>query len=321
MARIAESIIGHQSEIVKLIQLKELGRWPHTMMFVGPSGIGKKKIALAFAQTLVCEKANNACGKCGSCLRIEKMQSESLTLIEPDTELAKPVIKVEKIRNLLSALSLSSDGPARVVIIDQANTLNTQASNALLKTLEEPSQNIFFILIATDVHQVLATVRSRAQIFRFSALNYEQIKQVKPGLADWVYRSSRGQMDRLELLSSLEGAAKREDALSFFEKFCYDENFLMDRIWKDLVKDRAWALFSINCWLQMARDAVILKTQAKKFVLNTDQADRLKQLYSMSITKLLWLCNQLILAEKDINSNADASLVFEDLWIKYVRMD
>lgn len=321
MARIIETVIGHEAEISKLFRLKEAGRWPHAVMFAGPSGIGKMQLALAFAQSLVCEQSVDACGVCGACLRIEKKQSESLIIIEPDPELSRPMIKVEKIRDLLNSLSYASISAARVIIIDQAQTLNAQASNALLKTLEEPTENIFFILIANDVQQFLPTIRSRTQVIRFSTLSYEQIKKIKPGLADWTYRSSRGQMDRLQLLSSPEGVAKREEALSFFERFCHDSHFLTDKSWKDSVKDRTWAIFSINCWLQMARDGVILKSQAQKFILNTDQVERLKQLYSLSVDKLLWLCNSLVLAEKDINANADAVLVFEDLWVQYARMD
>ncbi|MBY0555319.1 AAA family ATPase [bacterium] len=321
MARVIESVVGHQNEISQLFQLKQAGRWPHAVMFVGPSGIGKMKMALAFAQVLVCDESPEACGLCGACIRIEKQQSESLTVIKPDPELTRPVIKVEKIRDLLDSLSLSSMGSARVVIIDQAQTMNPQASNALLKTLEEPSENIFFILITNDVHQFLPTIRSRTQVVRFTALTYDEVKKIKPALPDWTYRSCRGQIDRLELLSSPEGKAQREEALTFFDQFCSDENFLLDKTWKDSVKDRSWAQFSINCWLQMSRDAIILKTQAQKFILNTDQSERLKQLYSLSANKLGWLCQHLIAAERDINANADTSLVFENLWIQYARVD
>jgi len=337
MARVIESLVGHEAEIKKIFHLKKTGektgektgRWPHAMLFVGPSGIGKKKLAFAMAQALLCVQSTAACGACGACLRIEKNQSESLTLIEPDAELARPVIKVEKIRTLLESLSLASMGPARVVIIDQAQLMNAQAANALLKTLEEPTENIYFILIANDVHQFLPTIRSRTQVVRFTALTYEQIKKIKPNLPDWAYRSSRGQLDRLELLTSAEGINKREEALSFFEQFCNDKNFLTNKIWKDSIKDRAWALFSINCWLQMARDAAILtncsknslKNLAQKSILNSDQMDRLRPLCELSVNKLLGLGHRLILAEKDINANADPVLIFENLRIQYARMD
>lgn len=217
MARLASEVTGHQFQLAKLFHLKEAGRWPHAIMFVGPSGIGKMKIALSFAQALVCEASNTACGSCGPCIRIEKKQSESLFVIEPDAESAKPVIKVEKIRELLQSLSFAGIGAARIVIIDQAQVMNERAANALLKTLEEPSENVYFILIANDDRQFLPTIRSRTQVMRFSTLSHEEIKTLKPGHPDWVYRSSRGQVDRLELLSSKEGTLKREEALSFFE--------------------------------------------------------------------------------------------------------
>lgn len=321
MARIIESVVGHHQEINQLFQIRKAGRWPHAMMFVGPSGIGKKKIALALAQALVCENSSEGCGVCGSCLRIEKTQSESLTIISPDAETARPVIKVDKIRELLEILSLASISQARVVIIDEAHTMNAQASNALLKTLEEPSENVFFILIANDVHQFLPTIRSRTQMMRFHSLSYDQIKMVKPQLPDWMYRSSRGQVERIEMLSSTEGSERRHEALEFFDQFIADENFLYDKKWRDEVKDRSWAIYVVNCWLQMTRDALILKNQTQKFILNTDQLDRLKKICDISMSRLLWLAQRLTLAEKDLNRNNDAVLVFEDLWVRYARVD
>ncbi len=321
MARIADSVVGHRTEIDRLFQLKQSGRWPHAMLFVGPSGIGKKKLALAFAQALICEESADACGLCGPCLRVEKQQSESLMVLEPNRELAKPVIKVERVRELLDSLSLASLGTSRVVIIDQAQTMNPQASNALLKTLEEPGAGVYFILIANDVNQFLPTIRSRTQMFRFCTLSYEDIKKIKPGLSDWTYRSSRGQLDRLALLSSEDGAGKREESLALFEQFNQDENFLLDKSWRDSVKDRSWAQFNVTCWLLMVRDALILKSQTQKFILNTDQQERLKQLCRVPVSKLGWLGAQLVRAERDIAGNADAVLVFESLWVRYARVD
>lgn len=321
MARVIDSVVGHHSEIEKLFQLKQKGRWPHAIMLVGPSGIGKKKVALGMAQALVCESSVDGCGICGSCLRIEKIQSESLTVIEPDAEMARPTIKVEKIRELLNSLALANLSSARVVIIDQAHLMNPQASNALLKTLEEPTDNVYFILLAPDIHQFLPTIRSRTQVMRFNVLSYDQVKQIKPQLPDWTYRACRGRLDLLQTLASTDGGEKREESFSFLEQFLSDEEFLLDKSWRDNVKDRAWAIFCVNCWMQLIRDASVLKAQAQKFVLNTDQAERLKKIFSLSTTRLNWLGSQLTRVERDINSNADVALVFEDLWVKYARVD
>lgn len=321
MARLIESLIGHVEQIQRLTTLKASGRWPHAMLFVGPSGIGKKKTALAFAQMLVCPVSPEACGQCGACLRLAKQQSESLLMVQPDPEAARPAIKVDDIRNVLDQLSLASMGVARVVIIDQADTMNAQAANALLKTLEEPFENVYFILIGREVQSFLPTIRSRSQVLRFTSLTEGDMRKIKPGEADWAYRSSRGQLDQLEILTSKEGIAKREEALALFEQFCTDPEFLLWPEWKTQLKERAQALFHLKCWLQMVRDLIVLKTQAKQFVMNTDQGERLKKLYQIQSRKLQNLSQNLLSAEQSLKGNADTILLFENLWVKYARVD
>jgi DNA polymerase-3 subunit delta' len=321
MARIADSIVGHQAEIESLFSMREHGRFPHSFIFAGPSGIGKRLVALAMAQALVCEKNQRACGVCGPCLRIEKQQSESLFILKPEEEDAKPAIKVEAVRGLLESLSLANLGAARVVLIDPAQLMNAMAANALLKTLEEPAENLYFILIANDAQQFLPTIRSRSQVKRFSALSFEELKLVKPGQPDWAYRSARGQADLLETLTSAEGISRRTEALELFEKFCFDPNFLLDGSWRGAVKDRNWAQFNLKCWLQMTRDVLILKTQARQFIMNTDQVERLKRLYELSNAKLLAFADLIVSAERDINGNLDPTLVFDSMKVRYARMD
>lgn len=326
MARLIGSIVGHANEIEQLVMMRTARRWPHALLFAGPSGTGKRKIALAFAQILVCENADRdpeglACGSCGPCLRIENEQSESLLFLKPDEKAARPSIKVDAVRDLLHSLSLAGIGKARIVLIDNAQAMNPQAGNALLKTLEEPFENVYFILICEDLQQLLPTIRSRVQVVRFHALSLAEIQQVKPGKPDWAYRSSRGQADRLELLSSVDGTQKREEAFGLFEQFCESSDFLLKNEWRASIKDRNWAQFNLTCWLQIVRDLVILKTQANKFILNTDQIERLKKLYQIQSKKLLWLAQQLVHAERDILGNAEPVLVFEDLWVRYARMD
>lgn len=321
MARLIESVVGHEDQVNRLISLKASGRWPHALLFAGPSGIGKKKMALAFAQMLVCTESPEACGHCGACLRMAKQQSESLLLVQPNSEAARPAIKVDDIRDLLEKLSLASMGKARIVIIDQADTMNPQASNALLKTLEEPFENVYFILIGREVQSFLPTIRSRSQVIRFGSLNESELRKIKPGEADWAYKSSRGQLDQLELLISKEGMARREEALALFEQFCLDPEFLLWPEWKTQLKERSQALFHLKCWLQVVRDLIVLKTQAKQFILNTDQAERLKKLYQIQSRKLQNLSQSFIQAEQSLKGNADTILLFENLWVKYARVD
>lgn len=323
MARLIESVVGHGALIESLFQLKAQKRWPHAFLFVGPTAIGKKKIALAFAQILVCEKAETACGICGPCLRIAKQQSENLILIEPDTTLAKPVIKVEAIRRLLDSLALSSWQGSRVILINDAHTMNAQAANALLKSLEEPFENVYFFLLGPDVQSFLPTIRSRTQILQFYALAVNDLKKIKPGLSEWAYQASQGQIDRLLQLTSVEGIEKRTESFQFLEQFFNDSDFLLHANWRQQVKDKAWSLFAIQAWLQMLFQSLKAKALAENIspAISDEHIKYFKILESVSSEKILELSNNLLQAEKEILSNFDPILIFEKMWVQYARVD
>lgn len=322
MARLIETTLGHQKQISNLLSLRMKNRFPQSVAFVGPAGIGKRRVALGLAQALVCENSPEACGHCGPCIRIEKEQSESLLLVKPDAEAAKPVIKVDAIRSLLDSLSLSSSSKARVVIMDSAQLMNDQAANALLKNLEEPTENVYFILIASEIEQLLPTIRSRVQVVRFYSLHYEHMRTLKPNLPDWAYRSSRGQLTELEILTSKQGISERQEALELFEQFCFNDEFLLFDEWrKSMKEDRQWPLFVVKCWLQLVRDALVIQSGNNQFILNPDQIELLKKLSTVSNKKLLKFASELVQAARDINGNLNSSLVFDSLKVKYARMD
>ncbi len=322
MARLIETVIGHEENIQKLTSLKTQDRWPHAFLFVGPHSIGKKKLALAFAQMLICQKSDTACGICGPCLRVEKEQSENLILVEPDTSLAKPVIKVEAIRTVLDSLSLASLSGARVVIIDQAHQMNPQAANALLKTLEEPFENVYFFLIGPELQQFLPTIRSRCQIMGFRALAQAELKTLKPGLADWAYVASRGQLERLKQLTSADGIERRTESYELLEQFILDKMFLQNNSWRTQVKDKSWTLLTITSWLQMLYSAMMTQALDAKGtgLLSIEHTKYFNQLKEIAGEKLFQLADELVAAEKEILGNADPVLIFEKMWVHYARV-
>lgn len=324
MARILETTFGHKIQIEKIQYLISQNRFPQSIVLSGPSGVGKKRIALAVGQFLVCENSGSACGQCGPCIRIEKMQSESLFYVRPEAETGKrPAIKVEAVRELLLKLSLASVGRARVVIIDDANKMSDQAANAILKSLEEPSENLYYILIVNEIKSLLSTIQSRVQVMRFGSLSVDHLKTIKPNLPDWAYRSARGSLDKLLHLTSKEGVTDRNEAMKIFDNFCFDKEFLLhDYGREEIKKDRNWSLYIIKSWLQVVRDATILKAGGEKFLLNTDQVDIIKKLATnLSFKKLTDLNQNFLVAYRDISANQESSIVFDSLWIKYARMD
>src|SRR5262249_37291621 len=130
MARILDNVKGHHETIASLMDMRKKNRLHPVLLFVGPAGVGKKKVAIGVAQMLVCEKTPEACGVCGPCIRVEKNSSESLRLVAPQgTQL-----KVEQAREVQDWLSYKQLGTSRIVILDDADKLNPQAANSLLKT-------------------------------------------------------------------------------------------------------------------------------------------------------------------------------------------
>ncbi len=139
-------------------------RLPHALLFTGMAGIGKRHLALTFAQTLLCEQptADGACGGCRSCTLFSAGSHPDIALVEPAEE--GKGIDVQQVRDLGSFQSLTGQyGSRRVVVINPADRLNVNAANALLKTLEEPTEGTILLLVTARPSKLLATVRSRCQ--------------------------------------------------------------------------------------------------------------------------------------------------------------
>lgn len=145
----------------------------HAYLFIGPSGSHKMLAAQSFAQALMCPKGNlgprgGACGACDTCSRIRRGKHPDVHLFEPEG--AKGYL-VEQIRDLIADATLAPiQGERKVYIVDRADLLGTQPANAFLKTLEEPPENVVFILLARSRDNVLPTILSRCQAVPFRTI-------------------------------------------------------------------------------------------------------------------------------------------------------
>lgn len=153
----------------------EHGRMAHAYLFEGDQGTGKAELALWFVKHLFCLnlQAGMPCEKCNNCLRINSKDHPDVVEIEPDGQ----SIKVDQIRALQSELAKSGfESAKKVVIIHQAEKMNLNSANSLLKFLEEPPANFMIILETQSLGKILPTIRSRCQIIHFQALSKEHLQ-------------------------------------------------------------------------------------------------------------------------------------------------
>ena len=184
------TILGHASQVERLRTSARSGRLAHAYAFLGPSGIGKRFFALVLARCLLCEKHSDAdleaCGLCPACRQVTAGTHPdffTVGVIDEKRELViKQFIGEKETRGkegLCHDLSLKPmSGRRRVAIIDDAETLNDESANALLKTLEEPPPNSILILIATSGDLLLPTIRSRCQQIAFQPLSAENVREL-----------------------------------------------------------------------------------------------------------------------------------------------
>lgn len=169
-------IVGHKTQWQFLRQIAENARVPQAMIFSGQDSLGKKKVALEFVKLLSCQEKDfkkKPCQNCSSCKIIEKNQHPDLNLIAPE----KKEIQISQIRGLQGNLNFKSQiSSFKFAIIDQAETLNSQAQNCLLKTLEEPRGDSLLILVTSQPKSLFSTIYSRCQILKFYPLSLREIE-------------------------------------------------------------------------------------------------------------------------------------------------
>src|SRR2546426_5200726 len=188
------SLIGNEEVKESLRRLLANGRLPGSLLFTGDEGVGKKLFALELAKALNCRNRQGveACDVCSSCKRISQSMfppfgkddddKERLIWSEhADVAMARPykqIIRVGPMRELEREANFRPfEGAARVFIVEDADYMNEQAANALLKTLEEPQPASRLILTTSNPSALLATIRSRCQIIRFAPVPAPEIEQ------------------------------------------------------------------------------------------------------------------------------------------------
>ncbi len=174
-------LVGQQHVTRTLQNALQSGRVAHAYIFSGARGVGKTTTARILAKALNCVHGPtpSPCNQCDSCREIAA--GSSMDVLEIDAASNRGIDQVRELRDMVRYAPVG--GRSKVVILDEAHMLTDEASNALLKTLEEPPEKVVFIMATTQPEDLVDTIRSRSQHFHFRALSFGEIVEALQGIA------------------------------------------------------------------------------------------------------------------------------------------
>ena len=274
------NLIGHEWAVDMLKKHVVHGTTRHAYLFAGPPGLGRRTLALRFAQALNCQtpvEPGIPCGECRDCKQIASMQHADLMVIQADSE--GGTLKVDQIREARKTLTYKPyQSNYRVALFLRFHEANDSAANALLKTLEEAPSYAVLILTADHPEQLLPTIVSRCEVLRLRPLKVEQVqhaledKGFETSQAKLIAHISGGRFGYARrLLESESLLGLREERLnelqtlmsaSRVEKFSYAEKLSKD---KDSMRQ------AILIWLSYWRDVMLRTSQAETPLVNLDR--------------------------------------------------
>jgi DNA polymerase-3 subunit delta' len=310
-------IRGHSRQIAQLRAAAESGRLPHALLFAGPHGVGKRQIALALSQSIVCASADRRpCGTCAACVKMARGSHPDLLFVATDPELSTTgKILIEQVQDLCKQVSLKpGESTARPVIIEDADAMTGDAQNAFLKALEEPPGPTHFFLISADPDGLLPTIRSRCQVVNFGSLSFADTENIlltqddfSPKEASDYARLSQGSVE--EALQLKDGGYREVVDQAFALARLSRENRPLE--WPVIGTKRDELLFLADALMRVYRDALVLLTTGQPARLFfADRAAELQTLTrGMSVDQAEDILEKIVEGRERLLSNISPRLV------------
>ena len=320
------AIIGHDRPISILKRTVANKMLAHAYLFSGETGIGKKMTALALAAAVNCAnpQGENGCGECPSCRMIAAGGHPDVHTLGPDGA----EIKIDQIRQVQAELSLRPfQGEKKILIVDDADCMNTASANAFLKTLEEPPGDACIILVSAMPQSLLPTIRSRCQEVTFLPLPRHVLAKalVSRGLSEedgrFLAALSQGSMGRaLEMNAAEEKTARLELATlcSGLETMSPGDILVQSEA---LSRDRDRLERFLDIGVERLRDAMVFqKTGDQQLLVNPDGADAYRQWTEhIPLGRMLAEIDLFTESRRLLDRRVSAQLVTENLLLKLGR--
>jgi DNA polymerase-3 subunit delta' len=319
-----KDILGNEGVKKILHRALKQKKLPNSLLFAGHEGIGKTETALVVAKALNCEKKTaDACEECSHCRAINHQNFPDVMVISPEKE----VLKIDQMRLLKDTAYLKPmAGFKRVFIIDEAEKMNDEASNSLLKILEEPPPFSHIILVTPNPYRIIPTIKSRCQTFQFSPIPKEDIQKA---LVAKGVRQERAQILSLLVDGNLKQALsleweevqlQRKMAWQFFlalQKKEHAGNLLQQfSASRTIIKNELENTLKILA--SFCRDILLIKEEADlEFLLNPDLAGELAEAArTMPADQAMDFLSQIDFAmgamRKNLNINVLVSSIFSN---------
>jgi len=312
-----DSFIGNRKIVHRIRAKLREARFPHALIFSGPEGVGKRTCAMMVAKALNCQNsaADDFCGTCASCRKIDAGTHPDVTKLGVEEEASE--IKIAQVREILRTLDLRPlEGRNKIYIIDPADKMNPSAANALLKGLEEPPENSYFILITVNAQELLTTVRSRCQLYNFTPLTLAEIRD--HGVTDdLIARWSQGSIGRARSLDVVRLKREREMVLDFAEvALTAKEEQFQELLGVSAEVGRAKQEFEERMQIlgTVVADLLYLKEGTPEKVVNVDIVEDLKTLGArVSVERLVAVADFLRFIESSLKNYVNRQMLTDML--------
>ena len=327
-------IAGHEWVVSLLKEHITQERLRHAYLFTGASGVGRRTLALRLAQAMNCPQVTavgDPCLACAACRKIEEMAYPDLSIVQ--SEYPGAVLKVDQVRELMRSLALSPyRSHFRIALLLRFEEAHTSASNALLKTLEEPSEHVIMILTADSVDNLLPTVVSRCEVMRLRPLGLDKLKRwlianknIPDNDALLLAHISGGRPGYALSLHDQPGLLERRNRFlddhlqlvtgSRVQRFEYISSLVTMR---DMQRTRQEIRDRLMVWTALWRDVLLSACGASIPIVNQDQRERIAEMagmigYERSRATVLALQRAQYLISRNVNPRLAAEWVMLNL--------